>query len=123
MPLMRFFTDDPTILRIASTIFLIDFAVEIGRALNNTLAGSLQAAGDVTFQLVINQASGWLVSVAGSYLFAIVFGWGLYGVWIAFALDELTRGLILLYRWKSQKWMKAAEKRRQILARQEPSPA
>ncbi|MBQ6564745.1 MAG: MATE family efflux transporter [Clostridia bacterium] len=123
MPLMRFFTDDPTILRIASTIFLIDFAVEIGRALNNTLAGSLQAAGDVTFQLVINQASGWLVSVAGSYLFAIVFGWGLYGVWIAFALDELTRGLILLYRWKSRKWMKAAEKRRQILARQEPSPA
>ena len=118
MPLMRFFTSDPVILNIASTIFYIDFAVEIGRALNNTLAGSLQAAGDVTFQLIVNQGSGWLVSVGGSYLFAIVFGWGLYGVWIAFALDELTRGLILLYRWRSQKWIEAAQKRRTILARE-----
>lgn len=122
-PLMRFFTDDPTILSIASVIFVIDFAVEIGRALNNTIAGALQAAGDVTYQLIVNQASGWLISVGFSYLFAIVFGWGLYGVWIAFALDELTRGLILLHRWKSQKWMAAAEERRKILARQESSAA
>ena len=75
-PLMRFFTDDPTILSIASVIFVIDFAVEIGRALNNTIAGALQAAGDVTYQLIVNQASGWLISVGFSYLFAIVFGWG-----------------------------------------------
>ena len=122
-PLMRFFTDDPTILSIASVIFVIDFAVEIGRALNNTIAGALQAAGDVTYQLIVNQASGWLISVGFSYLFAIVFGWGLYGVWIAFALDELTRGLILLHRWKSQKWMAAAEERRKRLARQESSAA
>lgn len=122
-PLMRFFTDDPTILSIASVIFVIDFAVEIGRALNNTIAGALQAAGDVTYQLIVNQASGWLISVGFSYLFAIVLGWGLYGVWIAFALDELTRGLILLHRWKSQKWMAAAEERRKILARQESSAA
>ena len=34
------------------------------------------------------------------------------------SLDELTRGLILLYRWRSQKWIEAAQKRRTILARE-----
>ena len=121
MPLMRLFTADPVILAIASNIFLIDFAVEIGRALNNTISGSLQAAGDVTFQLFVNQGSGWIVSVGGSYLFGIVLGWGLYGVWTAFALDEFTRGLILLVRWRSQRWRAGAEKRRAILAGEAPS--
>lgn len=115
MPLMQMFTDNDIILTIASNIFLIDFVVELGRALNNTISGSLQAAGDVTFQLLVNQGSGWLVSVGGSYVLAVVLGWGLYGIWVAFALDELTRGLILLYRWRSQKWRMGAEKRRKIL--------
>ena len=121
MPLIRLFTADPVIIQIAANVFLIDFVVEIGRALNNTISGSLQATGDVTYQLIVNQGSGWLVSVGGSYLLAICLGWGLYGVWTAFALDELTRGFILLHRWRSQKWREGAEKRREILAQGTPA--
>jgi Na+-driven multidrug efflux pump len=105
------------IIRTASIVFLIDFVVEIGRALNNSLAGALQAAGDVTYQLIVNQASAWIVSVGGAYLFGIALGWGLYGVWVGFALDEMTRGLILLHRWRSQKWIAVAEKRRNVIAK------
>ena len=116
-PLLRFFTHDPVILELAATIIMIDFVVEIGRALNNSISGALQAAGDVNYQLVVNQGSGWLISVGGSYLLGIVFGWGLHGVWIAFAADELFRGLLLLRRWKSDKWVAGAMKRREIIAR------
>ena len=115
-PLLRIFTDNETILRVGGTLILLDLAVEIGRSLNNTVAGALQATGDVTYQLIVNQLSGWIVSVGGSYLFGIVFGWGLYGVWAAFALDEMTRGLILLRRWRSGKWMAGAEARRKKIA-------
>ena len=90
-------------MQIASTVVVIDLFVEIGRALNNTLSGALQATGDVMYQLV---------SVALSYLFGIVLGYGLNGIWVAFALDEAVRGLILLHRWNSKKWMEKAEKRR-----------
>lgn len=114
--LIAWFTDNPAVVAIAANVLLIDFVVEIGRALNNSLSGALQAAGDVRYQLIVNQASGWLVSVAGSYLFGILIGWGLYGVWLSFALDEMTRGLLLLRRWRSQKWIAIAEKKRRIIA-------
>lgn len=110
--LLGIFTTDSAILQIASTVVVIDLFVEIGRALNNTLYGALQATGDVMYQLVVNQSSNWLVSVALSYLFGIVLGYGLNGIWVAFALDEAVRGLILLRRWNSKKWMEKAEKRR-----------
>lgn len=115
-PLLGMFTQDPEIIALASSVFFIDFFVEIGRALNNSLSGALQAAGDVKFQLIVNQASAWIVAVGGSYLLAIVLGLGLNGIWISFACDELTRGLILLYRWKSGAWMAGAEQKRSIIA-------
>ena len=115
-PLLGIFTDNETILRVGGMIFILDLAVEIGRSLNNTIAGALQATGDVTYQLIVNQLSGWIVSVGGAYLFGIVLGWGLYGVWLAFALDEMTRGLILLHRWRSGKWRAGAEARRKMIA-------
>lgn len=104
------------IIQIASIVILIDFVVELGRALNNCLSGALRAVGDVTFQLIVNQSSGWLVAVGGAYFFGIVMGWELYGIWLAFALDECTRGLILLYRWHSRKWEAKARLRTQTIA-------
>ena len=113
--LLGVFTSDPTILSTASFVIVIDLFVEIGRALNNTLSGALQAAGDVVYQLVVNQTSNWIVSVGMSYLLGIVFHMGLIGVWIAFALDEATRGLILLRRWRGKRWVEKAERRRNEL--------
>lgn len=116
-PLLSLFTQDETIINIATKIFFIDFFVEIGRALNHCLSGALQAAGDVTFQLIVNQASAWIIAVGGAYLFAIVFNMGLYGIWIAFACDELIRGTILLWRWKSNGWLSGAKAKRDIIAK------
>ena len=114
--LIGLFTTDAAILQAVSGILLIDFAVEVGRALNNSFAGSLNAVGDVRYQLVVNQLSGWLISVGCSYLFCVRLGLGLYGVWAAFALDELTRGLILNARWRSERWRAGAEARRKTIA-------
>ena len=115
-PLLRFFTDNETILQIGSSLFFLDLFVEIGRSLNHTNASALQAAGDVTYQMAVNQLSGWIVSVGGAYVLGILLHMNLYGVWIAFALDEMTRGLLLLRRWKSGKWVADAQLRRSKIA-------
>ena len=114
--LIGIFTADPAVLATATGILLIDFAVETGRALNNSFSGSLTAVGDVRYQLVVNQLSGLLISVGCAYLFSTVLGLGLYGVWMAFALDELTRGLILRARWRSGRWIGGVASRRKTLA-------
>ena len=115
-PMLRLFTQDEAIISLAANVFFIDFFVEIGRALNNSVNGALQAAGDVKFSLFVNQGSAWLVAVGGAYLMAIVLNMGLYGIWIAFACDELARGNILLWRWRSGRWMAGAEKKRSVIA-------
>lgn len=115
-PLLSIFTSDPAIIAIAANIFFIDFFVEIGRALNNSVSGALQAAGDVKFCLIINQGSAWILAVGCSYLFGVVMGMGLYGVWLAFACDELIRGSIILWRWRSDRWIAGAKAKRDIIA-------
>lgn len=116
IPLLRMFTQDEQILTIAASIIILDILVEIGRAINNTTAGALQAVGDVVYQLVVNQLSCWIVSVGLSYVFGIVLGWGLHGIWLAFALDETTRSLILLIRWRRKKWLPKAMAHREKVA-------
>ena len=115
-PLIRFFTKDEAIIALAAAIFFLDFPVEIGRALNHSIGGALQAAGDMVFQLFVNQGSAWIIAVGGSYLFGIVCHLGLYGVWMAFACDELFRGITMLLRWKSERWLRGAQKKKSVIA-------
>jgi len=105
-PLLSLFTDNPEIIAMARWILLIDIFVEIGRALNHVEDNSLRGAGDVVFPMVVAVVSCWCMSIAFSYVLGIRMGWGLYGCWIAFMLDELFRGIAFWKRFKSRKWMR-----------------
>ncbi len=104
-PIMRlFFAADNTVLSIMLPVLLIDIIVEGGRGMNHMGQNGLNAVGDVKFTTVISSVSCWVMSVGVAALFVYVFGWGLWAMWIAFALDELLRGVLYLIRWKSGKW-------------------
>lgn len=94
------------ILQMCHILLLIDVFLEFGRATNLVLVKALQAAGDVFFPVIANIVSSWLVTVLLSYLFGIVFGFGLPGVWAALMCDELIRAVFLLRRWKKGGWRK-----------------
>ena len=61
-----------------------------------TLVGSLNASGDVRFPLACSLTVLWLISLPFSYLLAIVFHMGLVGVWIAYAIDESLRAMLMI---------------------------
>ena len=109
--LLGLFTQDERILMLAASIMLIDFFVEIGRSMNNTICGCMRGVGDVKSSMVVNLSGAWLISVGMSYVLGIGAGWGLIGIWIAFALDENIRGLNLLCRWRSGRRKVGAQKR------------
>lgn len=109
--LLGLFTQDERILMRAASIMLIDFFVEIGRSMNNTICGCMRGVGDVKSSMVVNLSGAWLISVGMSYVLGIGAGWGPIGIWIAFALDENIRGLILLCRWRSGRRKVGAQKR------------
>ena len=66
--------------------------------------GTLRAAGDVVYPVVIGVAIQWSVGVGVACLLGLPLKLGLIGVWIGFLLDENIRGVILTRRWHSLKW-------------------
>jgi Na+-driven multidrug efflux pump len=103
--IIRLFTDNPEIIRIARVIMLVDLFVEIGRGFNHIENNSLRGAGDVVFPMIVSITSCWTVSILFSYILGVRLGLGLLGCWIAFAMDELFRGTLFFLRWRSRKWM------------------
>ncbi|MGX7029822.1 MATE family efflux transporter [Vagococcus zengguangii] len=101
---MGIFTDNQEIIQISKIILLIDIALETGRAINMILVSALNAAGDVKFPLICSLIALWVISLPFSYLLAIVFKWGLVGVWLAYTIDEGLRSIAMSKRWQSGHW-------------------
>ena len=102
--LIRIFTNDPLIIKIAVPVLLVDALLEPGRAFNIVLINNLRGAGDVIFPVVMAMFSMWLFGVLGGYIFGIVLGYGLVGIWLGNLLDEWIRGISMLFRWRGKKW-------------------
>lgn len=102
--LMGIFTADEAVITMGANILLINTVLEFGRTTNLVLIACLRGSGDVYFPTFCAIFSNWLISVLGSYLLAVVFGMGIYGLWIALAADEYIRGVMMILRWKSGKW-------------------
>jgi Na+-driven multidrug efflux pump len=98
------FTDNPDIIAMGTWVFVVDWFLEIGRTSNIFATSTLRATGDAYYPLMIAIIFNWTVAVGLSYVIGIPLGFGLIGMWIAFALDENIRGVILMRRWRSGKW-------------------
>lgn len=66
----------------------------------------LRSTGDVVYVTVVSIASMWIVRVLGGYLLVKYTGLGLMGVWIAWCLDWVTRGVPFYIRVLSRKYEK-----------------
>ena len=98
------FTDNEHIIGMGVWVFVIDWFLEIGRTSNIFATSTLRATGDAIYPLMIAIVFNWTVAVGLSYVVGIPLGYGLIGMWVAFALDENIRGVILMRRWRSGKW-------------------
>lgn len=102
------FTENPDIISVGASIFLLSIVIEPGRTFNIVIINSLRAAGDARFPVLMGVISMWGVSVPLAYYLGVHSGIGLIGVWIAFAVDEWLRGVLMLLRWRSRAWEKKA---------------
>lgn len=73
-------------------------------ALTQVLTSALQGAGDTRFPMVATMIGIWGIRVGIGYLFAVVCGWGLFGVWCGYGLDLAIRSILLLIRFERGKW-------------------
>ncbi|MDN3681414.1 MATE family efflux transporter [Vibrio tapetis subsp. quintayensis] len=109
--LMRFdiislFTDHPEITLLTAGLIGGSIILEAGRVFNLVFISSLKGAGDIKFPVQMGILSMWGLGVGFSYVFGIHLGYGVLGAWMAIALDEWFRGLIMARRWRAKTWTK-----------------
>lgn len=104
--IFKIFSPSKDVMKIISTVMLVDFFVEIGRAFNHMGEFGLNAVGDVYATTAISISACWGISVLLAYVFGIALGGKLIGIWIAFAIDECLRGSLYFFRWRSGRWKK-----------------
>ena len=106
--LMGLFTDNPHIIALGASVLLLSVLLETGRTMNIVIINSLRAAGDAKYPVLIGAFSMVLMSLPLGYFFAFHLDMGLVGIWLAIAIDEWTRAIIMFFRWKSRAWERYA---------------
>lgn len=107
-PIIQIFTNDSTVIDIATTVLLFGLLLETGRSINIVLVNSLRASGDAKYPLFIGMFSMVMMSVPLGYFLVFTLDLGLVGVWLAIAADEWLRACIFFLRWRSRKWERHA---------------
>ncbi|EHZ2744140.1 MATE family efflux transporter [Vibrio vulnificus] len=102
--ILTLFTQQPEILMLAGSLVMGSIVLEVGRVFNLIFISALKGAGDIKFPVQMGILSMWGLGVVFSYLLGIHWGYGVFGAWMAIALDEWFRGLIMARRWRSQVW-------------------
>ncbi|EGR0350612.1 MATE family efflux transporter [Vibrio vulnificus] len=100
--ILTLFTQQPEILMLAGSLVMGSIVLEAGRVFNLIFISALKGAGDIKFPVQMGILSMWGLGVVFSYLLGIHWGYGVFGAWMAIALDEWFRGLIMARRWRSQ---------------------
>jgi len=77
---------------------------------------SLRAAGDVVFTMIVAIVSMGVFRVISAYVFGIVLGYGVLGVWIGMYVDWFVRGGVFIWRLLSGRWEKRLERAKKVEA-------
>ncbi len=98
------YTNDSAIIEQSRICLRIIALIQPAQSTQFILAGALRGAGDTRFPLYSTIIGIWGMRVAMAYLFVMTFGWGLTGAWLAIALDQIVRAMVIYSRFKSGKW-------------------
>lgn len=102
--LMGVFTNSEEIIALGAIILIIDIILQPGKTINLIGINGLRATGDIKFPVYIGIFSMWTFAVGLAYFLGIYLEMGLVGIWIAFAIDEWFRAILVLIRWRTRGW-------------------
>lgn len=101
---MGIFTVNERVIELGAPCLMIVALSEPGLALNMVLAGGLRGAGDTKYPMIITGFGSWCIRLPLAYFLAITLGYGLIGAYMAMTFDVILRGIIMLVRFRSEKW-------------------
>lgn len=101
---LKIFNCDESTMLLVRQILMVGIVIEIGRTTNLVIIGSMKAAGDVLFPVLIGMAVMWGVGISVGYSAGVLLSLGVAGVFMGTATDECVRGMIAFLRWRKGSW-------------------
>lgn len=104
-PLARHFSHDPAVVAIAAQILIFAAVFQAFRALEIISGGALRGAGDTRWTAVVSVACNWLLFLPlGFLLVRLAPHLSTAGPWLAATVYITCLGVILFWRFLSQRW-------------------
>jgi len=101
---LQIFKCDQTTVALVRQVLAVGIVMEIGRTINLVIIGSMKAAGDVLFPVLVGLACMWGIGITVGYSCGVLFSLGVAGVFMGTAADECVRGIFTLVRWRRGSW-------------------
>ncbi len=98
------YTNDPTVIAQAALALKVIAVVQFSQSTQVILAGALRGAGDTRWPLISTMIGVAGVRVVLAMLFINVFHFGLIGAWLAMAIDQMTRSVVIVLRYRTGRW-------------------
>jgi Na+-driven multidrug efflux pump len=93
-------------LEVVPQVLFICGLVQVFFALAMVVRNGLRGVGDTQWILGITMVSCFLIRLPAAYIFGVVLGWGLPGIWIGLSGELVIRGLLFLARFVWGGWEK-----------------
>ena len=102
-PLIGMFTPDADVMRLGASVLRIEAFTEPLFAASIVASGAFSGAGDTKWSFAANLLSMWGIRLPIALL--LIGSLGLTGMWIAMACELSIKGLVFLWRLRSEKWL------------------
>jgi MATE family multidrug resistance protein len=106
VPLLRIFTDDPSIVELGRPLLLLGALFQFIDAATIITEGSLRGAGDTRWTFAAEFVLGWGLLVPAAYFLGVTLEGGLMGAWYGALLHIAALGMLLLWRFRSRAWQR-----------------
>jgi MATE family multidrug resistance protein len=104
-PFMRWFTDDPLVIRTGALIFFCVMAYQVFDAMFLTFSHALRGAGDTVWPTAVLLMLGTFVLVGGGlYMVRFYPELGSLGPWLSTTVYTMVLGSAMAWRWRSGAW-------------------
>jgi len=99
-PIVRVYTSDPSVIRVASTLLFVAAFFQLFDGLQAVATGALRGAGDTRTPMICSVSLYWFLGLPlGAYL-CFRAGWGAAGLWTGLCVALILIGSALLYVWR-----------------------
>jgi len=101
-----FFKEDPQIAQIGIYIVYMLIFTVLFQIRQVIYMGCLRGAGDTFFTAVVSAISVTVIRTAVSYIACYTLGFGIHGIWMGIAADQISRFVAVAIRFRMGKWAK-----------------